>query len=87
MPIKPDDMLAISLPAAYWDFLLYAARKAPTPHDESDPVIRALAGQMKAHSDRAKAADDLAAQAESQPAEPAAPAAPPKPPGKRKRAA
>lgn len=77
MPIQPNDMLSVSLPAAYLDFLLAAARLAPAPHEQSDPVIRALAGQMQAHVDRAAAADKLAAEAEQPANDPAAP--PPKP--------
>jgi len=61
MPIQPNDMLTIGLPAAYWDFLLRAAVVAPASYEQADPVIRALNGQMQAHLERAQAADALAA--------------------------
>jgi hypothetical protein len=82
MPIQPNDMLTIGLPAAYWDWLLSAARSAPAPHEQSDPVIQALNGQMRAHLERAQAADALAAA--PTPAEPAAPPSTPTAPRKRK---
>ena len=63
MPIQPNDMLTIGLPAAYWDWLLAAARSAPAPHEQSDPVIQALNGQMRGHLERAQAADRAAERA------------------------
>lgn len=85
MPIQPNDMLTIGLPAAYWDFLLRAASLAPAPHEQSDPVIRALSGQMQAHLERAKAADDLAATPAPEP--PQTPPSKPTAPRKRKNGA
>lgn len=90
MPIQPNDMLAVSLPAAYLDFLLYAARTAQAAHEQSDPVIRALAGQMQAHKERADAADKLAAEAQQPANDPVAPppqAQSPEPPTRRARKA
>lgn len=82
MPIKPNDMLNIGLPAAYWDWLLMAARSAPAPHEQSDPVIQALNGQMRGHLQRAQAADELAATAD--PDQPETPPTPAPAPRKRK---
>lgn len=82
MPIQPNDMLSIGLPAAYWDWLLAAASAAPAPHEQSDPVIRALNGQMRAHLERAQAADALAAT--PAPAPPETPPSKPTAPRKRK---
>lgn len=82
MPIQPNDMLTIGLPAAYWDFLLAAARSAPAPHEQSDPVIQALHGQMRGHLERAQAADALAATPAPEPT--ATPPSKPTAPRKRK---
>lgn len=84
MPIAPNDMLAISLPAAYWNFLMWAARKAPAPHEDSHPVIEALAGQLQGIQERRDAEDQAAAElvAEANPE----PEHKPTPPRARKRA-
>jgi hypothetical protein len=60
MPIQPNDMLTVGLPAAHWDFLMWAARSVAAPHEQSDPVIKAMAGQMQGHIERAEAADKTA---------------------------
>lgn len=92
MPIQPTDMIAIGLPAAYWDVLLSAAQNAPLPHNQIDPVIRALAGQMQQHVARAEAADKAAAESGAPaPDTPAAasvdPASAPKPSRRTRKAA
>jgi hypothetical protein len=72
MPIQPNDMLPMSLPAAGWDWLMEVLPQLAVPMQPRDQIVAMLHGQMKAHLDRAAAADALAEQpATDEPAPPA----------------
>lgn len=90
MPIQPTDMISIGLPAAHWDFIMWALNNVSAPNVQSTPVIQALGGQMKTHLAQAEAVDKAAAAAAKpegvSDADPAAdaPTTPPKPSRRRK---
>lgn len=89
MPIQPNDMIQLSLPAAGWDWLMEVLPQLNVPMQPRDQIVAMLQGQMKAHKERADAADALAAQAAPEPpaAAPVEPASASKPSRRTRKAA
>ena len=75
MPIQPNDMIPITLPAGCWDWIMEMLPQLAVPMQPRDQIVAMLQGQMKGHLARV-AAEDAAAQAENQPASASPPADP-----------
>ena len=73
MPIQPNDMIPMALPAQAWDWIMGVLPQLNVPMQPRDQIVAMLQGQMKAQLDRVAAADAMA------PAEPPANDAPPPP--------
>lgn len=74
MPVQPNDMIPMTLPASGWDWIIEVLPQLNVPMQPRDQIVAMLQGQIKAHIERTAAADAMAGQAapESAPPPPAA---------------
>lgn len=73
MPIQPNDMIPMALPAQCWDWIMQMLPQLNVPMQPRDQIVAMLQGQMKAQLDRVAATDAMT------PADPPANDAPPPP--------
>ena len=78
MPIQPNDMIPMALPAQAWDWIMGVLPQLNVPMQPRDQIVAMLQGQMKAQVERAEAADAMAGTPANDAPPPPPPAAAPR---------